>query len=73
MASTELFISNGTEKVTILRSLDVVQGATITEINHGYHPAQVDVFGRLAFAAEFLKPNGRPDEIQTSLVIGIPN
>jgi hypothetical protein len=70
---TELFISNGTEKVTILRSLDVVQGATITEINHGYHPAQVDVFGRLAFAAEFLKPNGRPDEIQTSLVIGIPN
>jgi hypothetical protein len=68
--TTELFISNGTEKVTILRSLDVVQGATITEINHGYHPAQVDVFGRLAFAAEFLKTNG---DIETSLVIGIPN
>jgi hypothetical protein len=74
--STQLVVTDGTTKTIILRSGDLIEGATVTEINHGYHPAQVDVHGRLAFAAEFLKnPNGdptNPNNIETSLVIGIP-
>ncbi|AXC11915.1 hypothetical protein ACPOL_2599 [Acidisarcina polymorpha] len=74
--STQLIVTDGTTKTVILRSGDLIEGASVTEINHGYHPAQVDVSGRLAFAAEFLKdPNGDPNNehnIETSLVIGIP-
>ena len=74
--STQLVVTDGATKTVILRSGDLIEGATVTEINHGYHPAQVDVLGRLAFAAEFLKnPKGdptNPNNIETSLVIGIP-
>jgi hypothetical protein len=74
--STQLIVTDGTTKTVILRSGDQIEGKTVTEINHGYHPAQVDILGRLAFAAEFLKnPNGNqndPNNIETSLVIGIP-
>jgi hypothetical protein len=74
--STQLIVTDGTTKTVILRSGDLIEGAKVTEINHGYHPAQVDVHGRLAFAAEFLKnPNGdptNPNNIETSLVVGIP-
>jgi hypothetical protein len=66
----------------LLKSGDRVQGSTasdtktITEILCGYHPTQVDNFGRLAFAAEFLKADGadpnNPNNIETALVIGIP-
>jgi hypothetical protein len=74
--STQLVVTDGTTRVVILRSGDSIQGSTVTEINHGYHPAQVDVFGRLAFAAEFFKnANGNPNDpnnIETSIIIGIP-
>jgi hypothetical protein len=74
--STELvvFSQDGNEKV-ILRSGDVVQGYPITEILHGYHPAQVDPQGRLAFAAEFLTDPKNPQaagSVISCLVIGIP-
>jgi hypothetical protein len=74
--STQLVVTDGTTRQVILRSGDSIQGSTVTEINHGYHPAQVDVFGRLAFAAEFFKnANGNPNDptnIETSIIIGIP-
>lgn len=75
--STELVVFNqGPEEKVILRSGDFVQGYKITEILHGYHPAQVDPAGRLAFAAEFIiKENENPHEpgnIMSCLVIGIP-
>jgi len=61
---------------TILQSGDKVEEWKITEIHHGYHSAQVDVEGRLAFAAEFLKdPSAdptNPKNIYSSIVVGIP-
>lgn len=74
--STELVVFNQSqdEKV-ILRSGDKVQGLPITEILHGYHPAQVDPAGRLAFAAEFLTNPNNPQadsSVVSCLVIGIP-
>jgi hypothetical protein len=74
--STRLVVNDGTTNVTILQSGDFVEGWKITEIHHGYHSAQADVAGRLAFAAEFLKdPTADPADpknIYSSVVIGIP-
>jgi hypothetical protein len=75
--STELVVFNqdGNEKV-LLRSGDEVNSYPITEILHGYHPAQVDPAGRLAFAAEFIiDPKKDPmssSNIKSCLVVGIP-
>jgi hypothetical protein len=76
--STELVVFNqyGDEKV-LLRSGDPVNTYPITEILHGYHPAQVDPVGRLAFAAEFVvdpknKDLQSPSNIKSCLVVGIP-
>jgi hypothetical protein len=67
-------VTNAT--ATILQSGDKVEGWKITEIHHGYHSAQVDVEGRLAFAAEFLKDPAAdpsdPKNIYSSVVVGIP-
>jgi hypothetical protein len=76
--TTSLFVKDtGTNATaTILRSGDTVEGWKITEIHHGYHSAQVDVAGRLAFAAEFLKDPtadpSNPKNIYSSVVVGIP-
>ena len=74
--TTRLIVNDGGTTVTILRSGDLVEGWKITEIHHGYHSAQVDVEGRLAFAAEFLKDPtadpANPKNIYSSIVIGIP-
>jgi hypothetical protein len=74
--TTRLFVDDGSTTVTILRSGDMVEGRKITEIHHGYHSAQVDVAGRLAFAAEFLIDSTadptNPNNIFSSIVIGIP-
>jgi len=74
--STELVVVNESqEEKVILHSGDKVQGLPITEILHGYHPAQVDPAGRLAFAAEFLTNPNNPQaagSIISCLVIGIP-
>jgi hypothetical protein len=74
--STELVVINqdNQEKV-ILRSGDEVQGFPVTEILHGYHPAQVDPQGRVAFAAEFLTDPKNPQaasSVISCLVVGIP-
>jgi hypothetical protein len=74
--TTRLIVDDGRTSVTILQSGDFVEGWKITEIHHGYHSAQVDVEGRLAFAAEFLKdPTADPADpknIYSSIVVGIP-
>jgi hypothetical protein len=74
--STQLVVSDGSTKKTILKSGDQVEGLQITEILYGYHTTQVDAAGRLAFAAEFLKnasgDPADPNNILTSLVVGIP-
>jgi hypothetical protein len=75
--STQLVVFNqSSEEKVILRSGDYVQGYKTTEILHGYHPAQVDPAGRLAFAAEFLIKENEdphvPGNIMSCLVIGIP-
>ena len=76
--TTSLFVKDtGTNAIaTILRSGDVVEGWKVTEIHHGYHSAQVDTAGRLAFAAEFLKDPtadpANPKNIYSSIVVGIP-
>lgn len=74
--TTQLVVTDGHNRQIILQSGELIGGASVTEINHGYHPAQVDVGGRLAFGAEFLKnPNGDPHDpgnVETSLVVGIP-
>jgi hypothetical protein len=75
--TTELVVFNQSqEEKVLLRSGDKVDGLPITEMLHGYHPAQVDPAGRLAFAAEFLtNPNAdpmAPGNIASCLVIGIP-
>lgn len=81
--STQLkLIDQSSNEQVLLKSGDRVQGRTasdtkkITEILCGYHPTQVDDFGRLAFVAEFLKFDGLspqdPNNIETALVIGIP-
>ncbi len=80
-----LFISDGQNSEVVLNSGDPVTGLPdrlfsqalpITEILFGQHSTQVDTFGRIAFAAEFLRnPNGNPQDpnnIITGLVIGIP-
>ncbi len=79
--TTQLRISDGLNSEVLLRSGDRVRGITpngelmISEILFGQHSTQVDAFGRLAFAAEFLldssKPND-PNNVITALVIGIP-
>jgi len=87
--TTQLFVSDGVNSQIVLRSGDRIPGApgrahegelAISEILFGQHPAQVDAFGRLAFAAEFLlnpsnpqDPNNQdPSNVITALVIGIP-
>lgn len=74
--STELVVFNQSqEEKVVLRSGDKVQGLPITEMLHGYHPAQVDPAGRLAFAAEFLTDTNNPQadsSVVSCLVIGIP-
>ncbi len=68
--------SEGSTETIILQSGDLVDGLKITEINQGYHPAQVGVGGRVAFAAEFLRSTdadpSKPENILTSLIVGIP-
>ncbi|MBV9226615.1 MAG: hypothetical protein JOY85_21480 [Acidobacteriaceae bacterium] len=43
---------------------------------YGYHPAQADQFGRLAFAGEFLRnPSASqtdPNNIVSAICVGIP-
>ena len=84
--TTQLFVSDGVNSQIVLRSGDRIPGRApegelaISEILFGQHPAQVDAFGRLAFAAEFLlnpsnpqDPNNQdPSNVITALVIGIP-
>src|SRR5215475_189236 len=84
--STRMFISDGRNSQTILESKQLIQGLpnrpfsqklALSEILFGQHSTQVDPFGRLVFAAEFLKdPDPRrqqdPTNILTGLVIGIP-
>ena len=73
--TTRLLVSNGSEKQVILQSGDLIKGLQVTEIHHGYHPAQVDYKGRLAFAAELAMPGTdpkKPSNIATCVVIGIP-
>ena len=74
--STELVVINqDNEEKVILRSGDEVNGYPITEILHGYHPAQVDPQGRLAFAAEFLTDPKNPQaagSVISCVVVGIP-
>src|SRR5215469_1045031 len=73
--TTRLLVSNGSETSVILQSGDLIQGLQVTEIHHGYHPAQVDYKGRLAFAAEVAMPGAdpkKPASIATCVVIGIP-
>ncbi|MBV9038836.1 MAG: hypothetical protein JO182_30405, partial [Acidobacteriaceae bacterium] len=74
--STQLLVQSGSDKQVILKSGDPLAGWKTTEIMYGYHPAQVDQFGRLAFAGEFLKnPNGSqtdPNNIWSALCVGIP-
>ncbi len=75
--STELVVFNQSkEEKVLLRSGDAVNTYPITEILHGYHPAQVDPAGRLAFAAEFIiDPKKDPmssSNIKSCLVVGIP-
>jgi hypothetical protein len=73
--TTRLLVSNGSETQVILRSGDLIDGLQVTEILHGYHPAQVDYLGRLAFAAEVVTPFKDPNNesnIATCVVIGIP-
>ena len=76
--TTSLFVKDtGTNAIaTILQSGDMVEGWKVTEIHHGYHSAQVDTAGRLAFAAEFLKDPtadpANPKNIYSSIVVGIP-
>lgn len=74
--TTELVVFNqAQEEKVILRSGDEVEGLPTTEILHGYHPAQVDPAGRVAFAAEFLKDPKNPHaegSVISCLVIGIP-
>ncbi|MBV8069158.1 MAG: hypothetical protein JO270_04585 [Acidobacteriaceae bacterium] len=74
--TTELVVFNqAQEEKVILRSGDEVEGLATTEILHGYHPAQVDPAGRVAFAAEFLKDPKNPHaegSVISCLVVGIP-
>ena len=76
--TTRLIVIDPVTKATatILQSGDKVEEWKITEIHHGYHSAQVDVEGRLAFAAEFLKDPAadptNPKNIYSSIVVGIP-
>lgn len=76
--TTRLIVMDSVTKATatILQSGDKVEEWKITEIHHGYHSAQVDVEGRLAFAAEFLKDPAadpaNPKNIYSSIVVGIP-
>jgi hypothetical protein len=73
--STRLLVSNGSETQVILQSGDLIEGLQVTEIHYGYHPAQVDYKGRLAFAAELAKQGTdpkNPANISTCVVIGVP-
>ncbi len=74
--SSVLTISDGTVTNVLLKSGDLVQGKQITEILQGYHPRQADTAGRIAFVAEFLKDASGdptdPNNIETSIVVGIP-
>jgi len=74
--SSVLTISDGTVTNVLLKSGDPVQGKQITEILQGYHPRQADTAGRIAFVAEFLKDASGdptdPNNIETSIVVGIP-
>jgi hypothetical protein len=73
--TTRLLVSNGSETKVILKSGDLIEGVQVTEIHHGYHPAQVDYKGRLAFATEVATPGTdpkNPSNIATCVVIGIP-
>lgn len=73
--STRLLVSNGSQNRVILQSGDLIDGFEVTEIHHGYHPAQVDYKGRLAFATEAVKQGNdpkNPSNIRTCVVIGIP-
>jgi len=74
--SSQLLVSEGNNSQIILRSGDSLGGGIVTDIHHGYHSAQVDVNGRLAFVVELLgDPNADPTNpfhIFTALVVGIP-
>lgn len=73
--TTRLLVSNGSQTQVILKSGDLIEGVQVTEIHHGYHPAQVDYKGRLAFATEVAMPGTdpqNPSNIATCVVIGIP-
>ena len=48
--STQLLVQSGTNKQVILKSGDPILGLPTTEILYGYHPAQADQYGRIAFA-----------------------
>jgi hypothetical protein len=84
--STQLFVQNGDDtssRQVILKSGDILAGGDppvnwkTTEILYGYHPAQADQFGRVAFAGEFLRnANGSqtdPNNVVSSLLVGIPS
>jgi hypothetical protein len=80
-----LTVTDGTTSMTLIESGATIDGAVITEIQLGYHPAQVDSAGRLIFPAEFYKTapadpyddtdplNTDQTNIYTAIVIGIPN
>jgi hypothetical protein len=73
--TTRLLVSNGSETREILKSGDIIESFEVTEIHHGYHPAQVDYKGRLAFATEVASPGSNPENpenIATCVVIGLP-
>ncbi len=74
---TQLFVSNGDTNKLLLSSLDPVNpGGYATEIHFGYHTAQTDSAGRIAFLGEFLSGLNadptNPGNITTSIVVGIP-
>ena len=84
--STQLFVQNGDDtssRQVILKSGDILAGGDppvnwkTTEILYGYHPAQADQFGRVAFAGEFLRnANGSqtdPNNVVSALLVGIPS
>jgi hypothetical protein len=83
--SSALSVSDGVSTRVILKSGDTVDGKVLTDIHQGYHPAQVDDAGRLVFMAEFYQVtpsdpfneddplNQDPDNIITSIVVGIPS
>lgn len=73
-------MTDGTTNTLLLSRLDPVNpSGFVTEIHFGYHTAQTDSAGRIAFLAEFsttsdlsqITPTNQ-GIISTSIVVGIP-